>query len=139
MPVSSAWISTCNIISAARRFRSIAIASLGVALLLALGIGYGVAVYHSVIGRRIQELHDSSIHDSLTGMLNRRGAMQIIKKSLERHAGSGAMLLVDIDNLKMINECVGIRPAMRSSPERPTPSARAFAQAMSVPGSATSS
>ena len=89
------------------RFRSIAIASLGVALLLALGIGYGVAVYHSVIGRRIQELHDSSIRDSLTGMLNRRGAMQIIKKSLERHAGSGAMLLVDIDNLRMINDMRG--------------------------------
>ncbi len=89
------------------RFRAIAIATLGVALLLALGIGYVVAVYHAVIGRRIQELYDSSIHDSLTGMLNRRGAMQVIKSSLERHDGTSAMLLVDIDNLKMINDMRG--------------------------------
>jgi diguanylate cyclase (GGDEF)-like protein len=89
------------------RFRSIAIATLGVALLLALAIGYVVAVYHSAIRRRIQELYDSSIRDSLTGMLNRRGAMQIIKKSLEAHPGRSAMLLVDIDNLKMINDMRG--------------------------------
>jgi GGDEF domain-containing protein len=107
-----------------------------VALLLALGVGYVVAVYHSVIGRRIQELHDSSIRDSLTGMLNRRGAMEVIKKSLERHGGSSAMLLVDIDNLKMINDMRGHSTGDAVVAERPTPSARAFARAMSVPGSA---
>jgi diguanylate cyclase (GGDEF)-like protein len=89
------------------RFRSIAIASLGVALLLALAIGYVVAVYHAVIARRIQELYDSSIHDSLTGMLNRLGAMQVIKKSLEQHMGSSAVMVVDIDNLKLINDLRG--------------------------------
>jgi diguanylate cyclase (GGDEF)-like protein len=89
------------------RFRAIAIATLGIALLLALAIGYVVAVYHSVIGRRIHELYDSSIRDSLTGMLNRRGAMHIIKKSVENHVGTSAMMLVDIDNLKMINDMRG--------------------------------
>ncbi len=89
------------------RFRAIAIATLGVALLLALGIGYIVALYHSVIGRRIQELYDSSIRDSLTGMLNRRGAMQVIKKAVEGHAGPSAILVVDIDNLKLINDLRG--------------------------------
>lgn len=89
------------------RFRSIAIASLGLALLIALGVGYVVAVYHSAIGRRIQDLYDSSIRDSLTGMLNRRGAMHIIKKAVEGHTGPVAMLLVDIDNLKMINDMRG--------------------------------
>jgi diguanylate cyclase (GGDEF)-like protein len=89
------------------RFRSIAVATLGIALLLALAIGYVVAVYHSVIRRRIQELYDSSIRDSLTGMLNRRGAMLIIKKALESHTGTSAMMLVDIDNLKMINDMRG--------------------------------
>jgi GGDEF domain-containing protein len=43
----------------------------------------------------MQELYDSSIRDSLIGLLNRRGAMQVIKKSLERRAGQSAMLLVD--------------------------------------------
>lgn len=89
------------------RFRSIAIATLGVSLLLALAIGYVVAVYHSVISRRLHELYESSIRDSLTGMLNRRGAMHVIKKALERHPGPCAMLLVDIDNLKMINDMRG--------------------------------
>jgi diguanylate cyclase (GGDEF)-like protein len=89
------------------RFRSIAIATLGVAMLLALGIGYVVAVYHSAISRRIHDLYDSSIRDSLTGMLNRRGAMHVVKKALESHAGSSAMLLVDIDNLKIINDLRG--------------------------------
>jgi diguanylate cyclase (GGDEF)-like protein len=89
------------------RFRSIAIATLGVALLLALAIGYVVAVYQSAIGSRLQELYESSIRDSLTGMLNRRGAMHVIKKALEGHPGPSAMLLVDIDNLKMINDLRG--------------------------------
>jgi len=89
------------------RFRSIVIATLGVALLLALVTGYLVAVYHASIHRRMQELYDSSIRDSLTGLLNRRGAMQVIKKSLERHSGGSALLLVDIDNLKMINDMRG--------------------------------
>jgi diguanylate cyclase (GGDEF)-like protein len=89
------------------RFRSIAIATLGVALLLALVTGYLVAVYHASIHRRMQELYDSSIRDSLTGLLNRRGAMHVIKKSVERQAGPSAMLLVDIDNLKMINDMRG--------------------------------
>jgi len=89
------------------RFRAIAIATLGVALLLALAIGYVVAVYHSAIHRRIHELYDSSIRDSLTGLLNRRGAMQVIKKSLECHPRGSALLLVDIDNLKMINDMRG--------------------------------
>ena len=89
------------------RFRSIAIATLGVALLLALGIGYVVAIYHSAIARRMHELYESSIRDSLTGMYNRRGAMHVIKRELERHRGSSAMLVIDIDNLKMINDLRG--------------------------------
>lgn len=89
------------------RFRAIAISTLGAALLVALVIGYFVAVYHASIHRRMQELYDSSIRDSLTGLLNRRGAMGIIKKSLEEYAGGSAMLLVDIDNLKMINDMRG--------------------------------
>jgi diguanylate cyclase (GGDEF)-like protein len=113
------------------RFRAIAVATLGAALLLALLIGYVVAVYHSTIRRRIEELYDSSIRDSLTGLLNRRGAMDIIKKSVERQAKRSAILLVDIDNLKLINDMRGnatgdavvaraseaIRESMRASDE----------------------
>lgn len=89
------------------RFRAIAIATLGVALLLALAIGYAAAVYHGTMQRRMRELHESSIRDSLTGMLNRRGAMDVVKKAVERYAGRSAMLVIDIDNLKLINDMRG--------------------------------
>ena len=89
------------------RFRTIAIGSLVVALIVALVIGYLVALYHSAMHRRIQELYDSSIRDGLTGLLNRRGGVDAIKKSLTRHAGTNATLLVDIDNLKLINDLRG--------------------------------
>jgi diguanylate cyclase (GGDEF)-like protein len=48
-----------------------------------------------------------SIRDSLTGLLNRRGAIATIGKSLARQRGSNALLLVDVDNLKMINDLRG--------------------------------
>jgi diguanylate cyclase (GGDEF)-like protein len=89
------------------RFRSIAVFTLGAALLLALVIGYVVAVYHGALQRRMRELYDASIRDSLTGMLNRRGAMDVMKKTVERYDGESAMLIVDIDNLKLINDMRG--------------------------------
>jgi len=89
------------------RFRNIAIASLGAALLLALVIGYFVARYHATIQGRMRELHESSIRDSLTGFYNRRGVMEVIKKALEAHVGKSAVLLADIDNLTMINDMRG--------------------------------
>ncbi len=89
------------------RFRAIAIASLAGALILALVVGYFVARYHATTRRRIEELHEISIKDSLTGFYNRRGAMEIIKKALERHVGKSAVMLVDIDNLTTINDTHG--------------------------------
>ena len=56
---------------------------------------------------RLRVLYDRSIRDGLTGRLNRRGATDAINESLARHAASNAMLLVDIDNLKMINDVRG--------------------------------
>jgi diguanylate cyclase (GGDEF)-like protein len=89
------------------RFRAIAIGSLVAALILALAIGALVALYHGAMRHRIQEFYETSIRDSLTGLLNRRGAMEVINKSLTRHAGSNATLLIDVDNLKMINDLRG--------------------------------
>lgn len=89
------------------RFRTIAIASLVGAMLLALLVGYLVARYHAAMQRRIRELYESSIHDSLTGLYNRRGVMEVIKKDLETRVGKSALLLVDIDNLSAINDARG--------------------------------
>ena len=89
------------------RFRDIAISSLVAALVLALVIGYLVALYYSAMHNRMQQLYDSSIRDSLTGLLNRRGAIDAIGRSAARHGASKVTLLVDIDNLKMINDLRG--------------------------------
>ena len=89
------------------RFRTIAVDSLLAALIGSVVIGYLVALYYSAMHGRMQQLYDISIRDSLTGLLNRRGAIDTIGKSLARHQASNAMLLVDIDNLKVINDLRG--------------------------------
>jgi diguanylate cyclase (GGDEF)-like protein len=89
------------------RFRAIAIGSLLSALMVSLMIGYLFARHYSDLHNRMQQLYEISIRDSLTGLLNRRGAMDTIAKSLIRHRSSNAMLLVDIDNLKVINDLRG--------------------------------
>jgi diguanylate cyclase (GGDEF)-like protein len=89
------------------RFRDIAIGSVVAALILALVIGLLAERYHSAMRHRIQEYYDTSIRDSLTGLLNRRGAVTAIDKALARYTGTNATLLVDVDNLKMINDLRG--------------------------------
>jgi diguanylate cyclase (GGDEF)-like protein len=89
------------------RFRAIATGSVVAALIVALLIGYLVASYYTAIRHRMQQLYDSSIRDSLTGLLNRRGAIDAVGKSLTRHQARNAMLIVDVDNLKMINDLRG--------------------------------
>jgi diguanylate cyclase (GGDEF)-like protein len=89
------------------RFRTIAMGSLVAALIFALLIGLLAERYHSAMHHRLREYYDTSIRDSLTGMLNRRGAVAAINKALTRHSGTNATLLIDVDNLKMINDLRG--------------------------------
>lgn len=89
------------------RFRAIAINSLIASLIGSLLIGYLVALYYSAMHGRMQQLYDISIRDSLTGLLNRGGAIAVIGKLLARHPASNALLLVDVDNLKLINDLRG--------------------------------
>jgi diguanylate cyclase (GGDEF)-like protein len=86
------------------RFRAISAGSLVAALVLALVIGLLMERYHSAMRHRMDALYESSIRDSLTGLLNRRGAVGVINKSLAHNVGSNATLLIDVDNLKMIND-----------------------------------
>ena len=88
-------------------FRNIAIGSMAAVLIGSLAIGYLVASYHSLMRDRMQELYDISVHDGLTGLFNRRGALDRIEELLERNDADNATLLVDIDNLKMINDVRG--------------------------------
>lgn len=89
------------------RFRAIGAWSLAAALLVSLLIGYLIARYHFDLEHQVQEHYLTSIRDGLTGLLNRRGAMDAIGKSLARRSDSYATLLVDIDNLKTMNDTHG--------------------------------
>jgi diguanylate cyclase (GGDEF)-like protein len=89
------------------RFRAIGTWSLAAALLVSLLVGYLIARYHFELHHRIEEHYHTSIRDGLTGLLNRRGALDAIGKSLARRTASYATLLVDIDDLKTINDTQG--------------------------------
>lgn len=89
------------------RFRAIGTWSLAAALLVSVLIGYLIARYHFDLNHRLEEHYFTSIRDGLTGLLNRRGAMDAIGKSLARRSASYATLLVDIDNLKSMNDTHG--------------------------------
>ena len=86
------------------RFRAITIGTLLAALLASLIIGYFTARYHYELEHRIQENYRLSIRDELTSLLNRRGAMQAIGAALSLRASSYAAILVDVDDLKRIND-----------------------------------
>jgi diguanylate cyclase (GGDEF)-like protein len=89
------------------RFSAIRNRTLAVALLAALLIGFLAARFHFDVHHRMEEHYHTSIRDGLTGLLNRRGAMDAIGRSLERRTASYATLLVDIDDLKAINDTRG--------------------------------
>ena len=84
------------------RFRNIEIGSLAAALMVALAIGFTVALYYGDLQRRMRQLYYGATRDDLTGLLNRRGAKDAVNKALARNVASYAMLIVAIDHLKMI-------------------------------------
>lgn len=90
-----------------QRFRAIGIGTLLTALAASLLIGYLFALYHFDLNHRMEEHYRTSVRDELTGLLNRRGALDAIGKSIARRASTYAALLVDIDDLKGINDTHG--------------------------------
>jgi diguanylate cyclase (GGDEF)-like protein len=89
------------------RFRRIGMGSLAAALLIALLMGYLVARYHYGVRHEVERHYHISVRDDLTGLLNRRGALEAVRRSLGRRAKSYATLLIDIDDLKRINDTQG--------------------------------
>ena len=53
-----------------------------------------------------QLLHDAT-HDSLTGLLNRRGAIAALSTLLERPEGVVVVMFMDLDGFKQINDSLG--------------------------------
>lgn len=88
-------------------FRAIFYGSVAGAVLIALLIGYVVARYQYHVQDRIDEQYRISIRDELTQLLNRRGALRFSREALDTRASSYAAILVDIDDLKGINDVYG--------------------------------
>jgi diguanylate cyclase (GGDEF)-like protein len=88
-------------------FQAIYYGTLGASLLLALLIGYMAARYDHHVQDRMEEQYRISIRDELTQLLNRRGALRFSREALASKASSYAVILVDIDDLKGINDLHG--------------------------------
>jgi diguanylate cyclase (GGDEF)-like protein len=88
-------------------FRLITIGTLAASFLLALAFGYWAARYHYEQTHRMEQTYQLSIHDALTQLLNRRGALQAIRAALAAQAASYAAVLIDVDDLKGINDTLG--------------------------------
>lgn len=88
-------------------FQAIYYGTLAAAVLLALLIGYLAARYHFNVQDRMEEQYRLSVRDELTQLLNRRGALQFSREALASNAASHAVILVDIDDLKGINDLHG--------------------------------
>ncbi len=52
-------------------------------------------------------LQHQASHDHLTGLLNRRGFEEALKESLQGLYGAGALLLLDLDQFKDVNDSLG--------------------------------
>jgi diguanylate cyclase (GGDEF)-like protein len=88
-------------------FRAISIGTLAAAGLIALLIGYVTARYHYTLNNRVEQQYLLSIRDELTQLLNRRGALGAVREALAAKASSYAAILVDVDDLKGINDSHG--------------------------------
>jgi diguanylate cyclase (GGDEF)-like protein len=85
-------------------FRAISIGSITAALLCALLIGYLAARYKYAVDNQINAHYKVSMHDDLTQLLNRRGALAAIRDAVAAQASSFAVVLIDVDDLKGIND-----------------------------------
>jgi diguanylate cyclase (GGDEF)-like protein len=85
-------------------FRAISIGTLAAAVIAALFVGYLTSRYHFDLNHRIEEQYRISIHDELTKLLNRRGALLAANDALQAQASSYAAIIVDVDDLKGIND-----------------------------------
>ncbi|MFC7535984.1 GGDEF domain-containing protein [Sphingomonas sp. GCM10030256] len=59
---------------------------------------------------RVEDLDRLAYHDSLVPLLNRRGFIRQLEKMIDRanrYGDSGALLFVDVDGLKVVNDSFG--------------------------------
>jgi diguanylate cyclase (GGDEF)-like protein len=77
-------------------------------LLLALLLGALVVIWNR--NEQVQELEQQASHDSLTGLKNRRRFEEDLRTELarsRRQGSDGALLMLDLDNFKQVNDTLG--------------------------------
>ncbi|MGD9843402.1 MAG: diguanylate cyclase, partial [Steroidobacteraceae bacterium] len=87
-----------------QRFKWIALGTILTALLMSLLLAYLAARYHYQWQNRLAMHYHSSMRDELTQLLNRRGAYEAVEVLRAIRSQSHAVLLIDIDNFKAIND-----------------------------------
>jgi diguanylate cyclase (GGDEF)-like protein len=87
-----------------RHFKWIALGTLLTELLITLLLAYMAARYHYQWQNRLALHYHSSMRDELTQLLNRRGAYEAVEALRAIRSQSHAVLLIDIDNFKCIND-----------------------------------
>lgn len=90
-----------------QRFKWIAIGSTLAGCLISAILAYLAARYHYQWQHRLALHYHSSMRDELTQLLNRRGAYEAVAVSRSVRSHSHAVLLIDIDNFKHINDSYG--------------------------------
>ena len=76
-------------------------------VLLSMLVAQQVGRYYHRVEHRIGVYHNAAQRDELTSLLNRRGAMQEIEARLQRQRDGHAVMLIDIDDFKLINDTYG--------------------------------
>ncbi|HUU24705.1 MAG TPA: diguanylate cyclase [Methyloceanibacter sp.] len=89
------------------RFSTITQHTLAAAVILSLIVGCLIAQYRGVIKRRVHELYLKSVTDSLTGLLNRRGLLEVTRAAGREKSSTSAILLIDVDGLRLVNTLRG--------------------------------
>lgn len=90
-----------------QRFQWIGLGSVIAALMMSLLLAYLAARYHYQWQYRLALHYHSSMRDELTQLLNRRGAYEAVSVLRSVRSNSHAVLLIDIDNFKHINDSYG--------------------------------
>jgi diguanylate cyclase (GGDEF)-like protein len=81
---------------------------------LAIGLGVLYAVLGLIswwttraLGRHAAAKEHQALHDPLTGLPNRDLFRRVAERAVERHQGRGALVLVDLDRFKEVNDTLG--------------------------------
>jgi diguanylate cyclase (GGDEF)-like protein len=85
--------------------------NIGIGLVfMVLGLVLNMVLYYLVANRMVRRLHQLSLRDALTGLLNRRALMPLLAREarrLKRYGEGYAVLMIDIDHFKRVNDTHG--------------------------------